>query len=176
MLLTEQTAPTSLNKSPFSPLFYGIRDVTSSDLTPSLRHLHFQSPILRDSWCYWSPYRENNFKSNLSVPYFTGFVMLQMQLFLLRCKIVKLSVPYFTGFVMLLFIFILNNMGVINLSVPYFTGFVMLLASLCGSCGTIQSLSVPYFTGFVMLQRPDLLNDLHELNFQSPILRDSWCY
>ena len=63
----------------------------------------------------------------------------------------SLSVPYFTGFVMLPSGDQRRLAGRTGLSVPYFTGFVMLLKSLKSNGKYRYVLSVPYFTGFVML-------------------------
>ena len=68
---------------------------------------------------------------------------------ILLMKII-LSVPYFTGFVMLLPCRRGNRLCC-RLSVPYFTGFVMLRRRRLWWLSCVLRLSVPYFTGFVML-------------------------
>ena len=137
--------------------------------------LGFQSPILRDSWCYtgrsagrsswmsafsplfygirdvtWIYYIYIKHSSCLSVPYFTGFVMLRALSLVPSLVISSLSVPYFTGFVMLQSTSYRKSWAFASLSVPYFTGFVM-LPHACDHSEVFEGLSVPYFTGFVML-------------------------
>ena len=136
----------------FSPLFYGIRDVTTPGQRCVARATNFQSPILRDSWCYSSFFRRYSVNLLAFSPLFYGIR-----------DVTTPSPPY-------------QALVVLQLSVPYFTGFVMLLYfERCHIVFTL-CLSVPYFTGFVMLR--SLLVDSTKtcFNFQSPILRDSWCY
>ena len=135
----------------------------------------------------------------LSVPYFTGFVMLQ-KIETLTCWVKWPFSPLFYGIRDVtrtwqnrsrkpwtfspLFYGIrdvtafgrLWNWTLESLSVPYFTGFVMLLLHNAKCCQVAVQLSVPYFTGFVMLLRREHLRRLNFCDFQSPILRDSWCY
>ena len=119
------------------------------------------------------------------------------QMFLVSKYRYRLSVPYFTGFVMLHRTYMLNTpaprsfsplfYGIrdatispwqaiqlsMSLSVPYFTGFVMLPKSRGTATAYTAKLSVPYFTGFVMLQIGRTFIEACQNLFQSPILRDS---
>ena len=89
-----------LCQPPFSPLFYGIRDVTPLMCATVPRFSAF-SPLFYGIRDVTHPALDSSARSEkLSVPYFTGFVML-LEVTITRDTTVRLSVPYFTGFVML---------------------------------------------------------------------------
>ena len=109
----------------FSPLFYGIRDVTGG-----------------------GDWRQDG-KMALSVPYFTGFVMLRAgpEARALACRSFS---PLFYGIRDVTWLE-LYKVNPIHFFQSYFTGFVM-LPEKYSKAAVKNSLSVPYFTGFVMLQ------------------------
>ena len=77
MLLLHQISRTR-HVPPFSPLFYGIRDVTPFIIVTRPSGIVSFSPLfygIRDVTYGMS--QQHSLHAELSVPYFTGFVMLQ---------------------------------------------------------------------------------------------------